>query len=81
MVDLEVEDFLLASIHSAVRGARMPGRRPWTVGITRLAGVPVVLVLVGDRGRAGGVVTVRRLLVTVVRRSSSTVLQTLGERY
>ena len=33
------------------------GAGPWTVGITRLAGVPVVLVLVGDLGRAGGGVT------------------------
>ena len=31
--------------------------------ITRLTGVPVVLVLVGDRDRVGGMVTVRRLLV------------------
>ena len=42
---------------SIVRGIWTPGRRPWTVGITRLAGVPVVLVLVGDLGRAGGGVT------------------------
>ena len=42
---------------SVVRRVWMPGRRPWTVGITRLAGVPVVLVLVGDLGRAGGGVT------------------------
>ena len=61
-----VLDSLFASV---VRGVWTPGRRPWTVGIIRLAGVPMVLVLVGDLGRVGGGVIDKRHLVAVVRLS------------
>ena len=60
---------------SAWRRVRKLGRRPWKVGVSGLAGVPLALVLAGGHGRWDGVAPASLLLGRWCRCSLPAVLE------